>query len=60
MEERTPCAYCEYFEASCFMAQGKLQTFNFCPICGRPYTPEGAKMLNGRKKPESDDAGDYQ
>lgn len=59
MEERTPCPYCENFEASCFMAQGKLQAFNFCPVCGRPYTPEGANMQNGRKKPESYDAGSH-
>lgn len=56
MEERTPCVYCENFQGSCFMAQGKLEVFNFCPMCGRPYTPKGAELLNERRKPDSYDA----
>lgn len=60
MEERTPCAFCENFEASCFRAQGKIQAFNFCPVCGRPYTPEGAEMLSGREKPDFNRAGSRQ
>ncbi|HEX3017608.1 MAG TPA: hypothetical protein VHP31_07140 [Caproicibacter sp.] len=38
------------------MAQGKLEVFNFCPMCGRPYTPKGAELLNERRKPDSYDA----
>lgn len=53
MEERTPCPYCENFEASGFIVQGEVKAFNFCPMCGRPYTPQGADMLNRRRKPES-------
>lgn len=51
MEERTPCAFCENFEGSGFMVQGKIQVYNFCPVCGRPYTPKGTEMLNRREKP---------
>ncbi|HEX2985478.1 MAG TPA: hypothetical protein VHO71_01540 [Caproiciproducens sp.] len=53
MEERTPCPYCENFEGSGFEVQnGNLEVFNFCPVCGRPYTPRGAELLDLRVKPE--------
>lgn len=58
MEERTPCPYCENFEGSGFIAQGKLEVFNFCPVCGRPYTPKGAELLERRRQPEAYSAGD--
>ncbi len=60
MEEKTPCPYCENFEAAGFMVQGKLQVFNFCPVCGRPYTHLSAEMLDGRSKAESNHAADPQ
>lgn len=60
MEERTSCPFCENFEGSGFTVQGKLQVFNFCPVCGRPYTPLGAEILNHRRKPESYEAQDPQ
>lgn len=53
MEVLTPCTYCENFEGSVFeVGNGKTQRFNFCPVCGRPYTPEGAEMLTRRAQPE--------
>lgn len=53
MDDLTPCPYCENFEASGFVAQeGKVQVFNFCPVCGRPYTKEGRQMLIHRAEKE--------
>ena len=53
METLTPCAYCENFEGSVFKVKnGEMQRFNFCPVCGRPYTPEGTQMLLRRAQPD--------
>lgn len=49
MEVPTPCPYCENFEASGFeTSDGKIQTFRFCPVCGRPYPERGTGLLNQR------------
>ena len=45
--EKTPCPYCENFEASGFTAQGTVQVFRFCPMCGRPYARGEAAREDG-------------
>lgn len=56
MEEKACCPFCENFEASCFMVQGKLQAFRFCPVCGRRYASGEARRTDGCKNTESDEA----
>lgn len=49
MSELTPCPYCENFEGSWFKVDNdQVERFNFCPVCGRPYTPQGAEMFQRR------------
>jgi len=47
--EQNPCPYCENFEGTGFKVEnGKVQRFNLCPVCGKPYTAEGAELFNQR------------
>lgn len=55
MDQTMPCPYCENFEGTCFTAQGKVQAFQFCPICGRPYTRNGAEQRSGKKESSGED-----
>jgi len=46
-----PCPYCENFEGIGFeVGGGKVQRYNLCPVCGRPYTSEGMEIQNLRAK----------
>lgn len=49
MDVTTSCTFCETFQGEMFEANGEVHRYNFCPACGRPYTPDGTQMLNQRK-----------
>lgn len=49
MDFTTSCTFCENFQGEMFEANGEVHRYNFCPACGRPFTPEGARMLCERQ-----------
>lgn len=49
MDMLMSCTFCENFQGTMFdIEDGKAQRYNFCPMCGRPYTSEGKEILNRR------------
>ncbi len=49
MNELSSCTYCENFEGEMILVNGNVQRYNFCPICGRPYTSDGIDLLERRR-----------
>ena len=52
MDQLNSCPYCKNFEGTGFKVDGTVQRYNFCPVCGRPYTPEGIEIFNRRMRSE--------
>ncbi len=45
MNKLSSCTYCENFEGEMILVNGNVHHYNFCPICGRPYTSDGIDLL---------------